>query len=319
MTAGRPASRRGAAAHTVGGRRDPQYQRAFPAPSDRGTPHRVRSGRPSRPHPRFRAARVHRGGGHRSRSPRTKRRGRLMADVKRGRRFGRVRRLSSGQYQARYRGRTGRPARAADVHVQERRRELADHEGSRDPAGEWIAPEPGARVRRLRLELDQRSRLQTPQPKPVRRPSSRTTWRRRSVKRISRHPRGDYPALAEGTPRRGAPCGPAVRAGDGGQGVPPAARHHEHGGRGRADRAQSVPDQGSRAGVLAGATGGAGRPWSGCGYVPLRYRALILLATFANLRLGELAGLRRDKLDLDTLLSAYLSGHGSMINGNALS
>jgi integrase len=33
--------------------------------------------------------------------------------------------------------------------------------------------------------------------------------------------------------------------------------------------------------------------------VPARYRALLLLATFANLRFGELAGLRRDQLDLD--------------------
>ena len=33
--------------------------------------------------------------------------------------------------------------------------------------------------------------------------------------------------------------------------------------------------------------------------VPARYRALLLLATFANLRFGELAGLRRDQIDLD--------------------
>lgn len=33
--------------------------------------------------------------------------------------------------------------------------------------------------------------------------------------------------------------------------------------------------------------------------VPIRYRALILLATFANLRWGELAGLRRDDIDLE--------------------
>ncbi len=34
-------------------------------------------------------------------------------------------------------------------------------------------------------------------------------------------------------------------------------------------------------------------------YVPERYRALLLLATFANLRFGELAGLRRGQVDLD--------------------
>jgi integrase len=33
--------------------------------------------------------------------------------------------------------------------------------------------------------------------------------------------------------------------------------------------------------------------------VPPRYRALLLLATFANMRFGELAGLRRGQLDLD--------------------
>jgi integrase len=33
--------------------------------------------------------------------------------------------------------------------------------------------------------------------------------------------------------------------------------------------------------------------------MPARYRALVLLATFAQLRLGELAGLTRDRLDLD--------------------
>ena len=34
--------------------------------------------------------------------------------------------------------------------------------------------------------------------------------------------------------------------------------------------------------------------------VPPRYRALVLLATFASLRFGELAGLRRGTVDLDS-------------------
>jgi integrase len=34
--------------------------------------------------------------------------------------------------------------------------------------------------------------------------------------------------------------------------------------------------------------------------VPVRYRALLLLATFADMRWGELAGLRRENIDLDT-------------------
>jgi hypothetical protein len=33
--------------------------------------------------------------------------------------------------------------------------------------------------------------------------------------------------------------------------------------------------------------------------VPPRYRALTLLATFASLRFGELAGMRRGQMDLD--------------------
>jgi hypothetical protein len=33
--------------------------------------------------------------------------------------------------------------------------------------------------------------------------------------------------------------------------------------------------------------------------VPVRYRALILLATFADMRWGELAGLRRENIDLE--------------------
>ena len=41
----------GAAAHSVRGRGDPQYQRAFPAPSDRGTPYSLRSCRTPCPHP----------------------------------------------------------------------------------------------------------------------------------------------------------------------------------------------------------------------------------------------------------------------------
>jgi hypothetical protein len=40
----------GAAPYFVRGRGDPRYQRAFPAPPDRGTPHRVRPGRPPRAH-----------------------------------------------------------------------------------------------------------------------------------------------------------------------------------------------------------------------------------------------------------------------------
>jgi integrase len=33
--------------------------------------------------------------------------------------------------------------------------------------------------------------------------------------------------------------------------------------------------------------------------IPVRYRAMLLLATFASLRFGELAALRRSDLDLE--------------------
>jgi integrase len=57
------------------------------------------------------------------------------------------------------------------------------------------------------------------------------------------------------------------------------------------------------------------------GQVPQRYRALLLLATFANLRFGELAALRRDQVDLDKCevrVTASLSemDDGRLIDGD---
>jgi integrase len=54
--------------------------------------------------------------------------------------------------------------------------------------------------------------------------------------------------------------------------------------------------------------------------VPARYRALLLLATFANLRCGELAGLRRNQLDLDACevhvwASTWEMDDGRLIDG----
>jgi hypothetical protein len=43
----------GTPSHSAGGRGDPRYQRAFPAPADRRTADRVRQSRPSRSHPRI--------------------------------------------------------------------------------------------------------------------------------------------------------------------------------------------------------------------------------------------------------------------------
>jgi integrase len=55
--------------------------------------------------------------------------------------------------------------------------------------------------------------------------------------------------------------------------------------------------------------------------VPARYRALLLLATFANLRFGELAGLRRNQLDLDACevrvnASTWEMDDGRLIDGD---
>jgi hypothetical protein len=40
--------------------------------------------------------------------------------------------------------------------------------------------------------------------------------------------------------------------------------------------------------------------------IPVRYRALVLLATFASLRWGELAALRRENIDLDNILAGTI-------------
>ena len=52
--------------------------------------------------------------------------------------------------------------------------------------------------------------------------------------------------------------------------------------------------------------------------VPPRYLALLLLATFANLRFGELAGLRRDQLDLDKCLVRVAVSTAEMDDGRLI-
>ncbi len=81
--------------------------------------------------------------------------------------------------------------------------------------------------------------------------------------------------------------------------MPAAAHDHGHRRGRRPDPPQSVPDQGRRARALRRAAGNHRRdPGRAARNVPERYRALLLLATFANLRFGELAGLRRNQVDL---------------------
>ncbi|XRQ08945.1 hypothetical protein ACN3XK_72765, partial [Actinomadura welshii] len=52
--------------------------------------------------------------------------------------------------------------------------------------------------------------------------------------------------------------------------------------------------------------------------VPDRYRALVLLGTFASLRWGELAGLRRKHLDLDAGVVRVVSSVAEMDGGKLL-
>jgi integrase len=53
-------------------------------------------------------------------------------------------------------------------------------------------------------------------------------------------------------------------------------------------------------------------------HVPPRYRALLLLATFASLRFGELAGLRRGELDLDACLVRVAMSTAEMSDGRLI-
>ena len=52
--------------------------------------------------------------------------------------------------------------------------------------------------------------------------------------------------------------------------------------------------------------------------LPPRYRALLPLAIFANLRFGELAGLRRDQLDLDKCLVRVAVSTAEMDDGRPI-
>jgi integrase len=49
--------------------------------------------------------------------------------------------------------------------------------------------------------------------------------------------------------------------------------------------------------------------------VPVRFRTLVLLATFGSLRWGELAGLRRENLDLDACVVRILETTAELDHG----
>lgn len=49
--------------------------------------------------------------------------------------------------------------------------------------------------------------------------------------------------------------------------------------------------------------------------VPVRYRVLVLLATFGSLRLGELVGLRRENVDLDACVLRIIQTTAELDSG----
>src|ERR1022692_1768358 len=95
--------------------RHAQHQTAVRSAAHRRTPDPFQPRRPTRPHPRISHSRVHRGRDGRTsdQRPASRQKGRLMPNARgRRRRFGSVRQLRSGQWQARYQDPEGilRPA-----------------------------------------------------------------------------------------------------------------------------------------------------------------------------------------------------------------
>ena len=307
----------GAAAHSVRGRRDPQYQRAFPAPSDRGTPHPLRSCRTPCPHPRVRAARVHRGGAHRNHHHYEEEGGSVMGK----RRFGRVRRLPSGQYQARYAGPDGidRPApqtftSKGDAEIwltmkeaEIRRGDWTDLEAGKVRFGDYAANWVSDHVFKPRTEGLYRSQLKN---------HLAPTFGKKDLRDIHEADvrRWRKERLDEG-PHAARPFGPVTVA---------KAYRLLH-----AIMNTAVEDGLIRRNPCrikgAGQEYSQERPVVPVGTlvrlideVPPRYRALLLLATFANLRFGELAGLRRDQLDLDKCLVRVAVSTAEMDDGRLI-
>ena len=148
--------------------------------------------------------------------------------------------LPSGRYQARYRGPDGidRPARRPSERKTDAER-MAQHQGGGDPAGDWIAPERGQGPFADYAE----SWIAISVLKPRTGSCTGACWRI-TCSLPSANGLGD---IREADVRRwrkerldgGTSAEAAVRTGDGGQGVPAAARHLEHGGRRTASSARN--------------------------------------------------------------------------------
>ena len=226
-----------------------------------------------------------------------------MADTKRARQFGNIRRLSSGRYQARYRGPDGklRPAPSTFQRKTDAARWLSLKE-TEISTGEWIAPELGAQVFREYAAHWMRDRVLKARTAELYdglltnhlfpafgdlglADIDEVTVRRWRKERLETGPKAERP------------FGPVTVA---------KAYRLLH-----AIFETAVEDH-----IVARnpcRIAGAGQEESDeravvplpvvfklADTVPVRYRSLILLATFADMRWGELVGLRRENIDLDT-------------------
>jgi integrase len=231
------------------------------------------------------------------------------------RRFGRVRRLPSGRYQARYLGPDGkdRPApdtfpskRDAEVWLTRKEVEIRD--------GEWIDPNLGKvlfEVYAARLVRDQVLRPRTDELyRGLLKNHLLPTFGKRPVGEIREAEvrRWHKERLTEG-PLASRPFGPVTVA---------KTYRLLH-----AIMATAVDDGLIRRNPCrikgAGQEDSPERPVVPVPVlvelldrIPIRYRAMLLLATFASLRFGELAALRRGDIDLDHQLGRCTAsaGHG---------
>lgn len=225
-----------------------------------------------------------------------------MTDAKRGRQFGNIRRLSSGRYQARYRGPDGklRPAPSTFQRKTDAARWLSLKEAEISK-GEWIAPELGAQAFREYAGHWMRDRVL----------KARTAELYDGL--LTNHL---FPAFGdlgmadidEVTVRRWR--NERLEAG------PTAERPFRPVTIAKAYRVlHAIFETAAEDRVISRnpcRIAGAGKEESDeraivplpivfklAETVPVRYRTLVLLATFADMRLGELAGLRRENIDLD--------------------
>ena len=223
-----------------------------------------------------------------------------MAASKGRRRFGNVRKLPSGRYQARYVGPDGFERKAPRTFDTERQaakwltvRGVGDHQGASGRhrrAGEIKLGEYGR-------QLDRRAASCSRAPARTTRTCSGSTSARTSARWRSG-------AIKPQTIRtwRSSLLDGGTHGAAGGQGVLAAAGDPQHGGEGR--RADSARTRAaSRATTATTRRSGRPRPSPRCSRSRTRCRrgsrALVIVAAFSGLRWGELAALRRCDVDLD--------------------